>query len=92
MDLQFSLGQQVWLLNPKRSGQKVETGKISGISGAQKFHFKDIPENWFKVDVEEALQPKTALMFPNNDADQNIVANVVGTIVLWDQKHIKIAT
>jgi hypothetical protein len=59
----------VWLLNPKRSGQKVATGKISGVSGAQKFHFKDISKNRFKVDVEEALQPKTTLMLPNDDAD-----------------------
>jgi hypothetical protein len=68
----------------------VASGKINGVAGGHKFHFKEIPEKWFKVDVEEALLPETALMHPNEDADQHVVGDVVGTVVIWDQKHIKI--
>jgi hypothetical protein len=49
-------------MNPKHSTQKVASGKVSGIGGEHKFHFKEIPEKWFKVDVQEALLPETALM------------------------------
>jgi hypothetical protein len=56
-------------MNPKRSTQKVASGKVSGIGEEHKFHFKEIPEKWFKVDVQEALLPETTLMQPNEDAD-----------------------
>jgi hypothetical protein len=79
-------------MNSKRTAQKVALSTISGVPGTQKFHFKDIPENWMKVDVREALYPKTALMFPNDDIDQNIIGDAVGSAALWDQKHIKIAS
>jgi hypothetical protein len=88
--LQFSVGEEVWLMNPKRSTQKVALGKVSGIGREHKFHFKEIPEKWFKVDVQEALLPETTLMQPNEDADQHVVGDVVGTTVIWDQKHLKI--
>jgi hypothetical protein len=41
-------------------------------------------------DVQEALLPEIALMQPNEDADQYVVGDVVGTDVIWDQKHLKI--
>jgi hypothetical protein len=88
--LQFSVGEEVWLTNPKRSTQKVASGKVNGIGGEHKFHFKEIPEKWFKVDVQEALLPETTLMQPNEDVDQHVVGDVVGTAIIWDQKHLKI--
>jgi hypothetical protein len=88
--LQFSVSEEVWLMNPKYSTQKVASGKVSGIGGENKFHFKEIPEKWLKVDVQEALLPETTLMQPNEDADQHMVEDVIGTIVIWDQKHLKI--
>jgi hypothetical protein len=42
--LQFSVDEEVWLLNPKHSTQKVALGKVSGVGGEHKFHFKEIPE------------------------------------------------
>jgi hypothetical protein len=33
---------------------------------------------------------ETALMQPNEDANQHVVGDVVGTAVIWDQKHFKI--
>jgi hypothetical protein len=42
--LQFALGEEVWLINPKRSTQKVASGKVSGVAGEHKFHFKEILE------------------------------------------------
>jgi len=37
-------------------------GKISGLPGKYKFHCRDIPEPWFKVDVITVLQSGVALM------------------------------
>jgi hypothetical protein len=82
----------VWLLNPRRSSQKVAVGSVSGIGGEQKFHFREIPERCFKVDVREALQRETTLMYPNKDADQVIVGDMVGTAAIWDQKFMKLIT
>ena len=90
--MQFLLGQEVWLLNPRWTTWKVVVGTISGLPGGHKFHFRDILENWIKVDLQEALQPKSVVMYPSDDADQNIVADAVGSATLWDQKHIKIAS
>jgi hypothetical protein len=73
----------VWLINSKRSTQKVAFGE-------HKFHFKEILGKWFKVDIQEALLLETALMHPNKDADQHVVEDVVEIAVIWDQKHIKI--
>jgi hypothetical protein len=39
------------------------------MSGKHKFHFKDIPDGFFKVDVREALLPNVALMVPSADAE-----------------------
>jgi hypothetical protein len=47
--LQFSIGQEVWIMNPKRSTQKVAMGTISDVGGEAKFHFVDIPNKWFKI-------------------------------------------
>jgi hypothetical protein len=71
--LQFSIGQKAWLLNPKCSTQKVAIGTISSVGRDHKFHFRKILEKWFKVDVLEALHQETALMYPNEDADQKFV-------------------
>jgi hypothetical protein len=80
----------VWLINSKRSTQKVAFGKVNSVAGEHKFHFKEILGKWFKVDIQEALLLETALMHPNEDADQHVVEDVVETAVIWDQKHIKI--
>jgi hypothetical protein len=70
--------------------QKVAVGTVSGIGGEQKFHFKEIPERWFKWNVREALQQETTLMCPNEDADQAIVGDVIGTAAIWDHKFMKL--
>jgi hypothetical protein len=69
-------------MNPKRSTQKVVAGKVNGVGGEHKCHFKEILEKWFKVDVQEALLPEIALMQPNEDVDQHVIGDVVETIVI----------
>jgi hypothetical protein len=90
--MQFVMGQEVWLLNPRSQRKKVATGKISGYGMVDKFHFTPIPDNWFKVDVHETLMPDVALMFPNSDAEQEKVKDAVGTVAIWDQKFMRSAT
>ena len=65
-------------------------GKISGIPGKHKFHFSEIPEMWFKVDVRDVLHPGVALMFPNSEDSQEKVEDCKGTYTIWDQKYLKI--
>ena len=76
-------------MNPRAVRQKVAVGKISGLPGKHKFHFIDIPETWFKVDVREILQKGVALMFPFDANDQNVIDDVRGTSTMWDQKYLK---
>jgi hypothetical protein len=68
--VKFSMGQEVWLMNPRSYKQKVATNIISGFGGEHKFHFIPISKTWFKVDVRVALVGDVALMFPNEDAEQ----------------------
>jgi hypothetical protein len=62
----------------------VATGKINGFEGIDKFHFTSISDQWFKVDVYEALMHDVVLMFPNVDAEQERVTDVVGIAAIWD--------
>ena len=78
-------------MNPRRVKQKVASGTVSGISGQDKFHFRDIPENWFKVDVRKAHHPNVALMFPDDDADQLVIHDVLNGNTIWDGRLIKSA-
>jgi hypothetical protein len=87
--VQFSMGQEVWLMNPRCYRQKVATGTISGFGGEHKFHFTPIPETWFKVDVRVALVGDVALMFPNEDIEQMKVKDAVGSSAIWDSRYIK---
>ena len=78
-------------MNPRSTQSKVASGTISGLPGEQKFHFMDIPEKWFKVDVHEAHCPNASLMFPNEDADQAKVKDVVKGNTIWDGRYMKTA-
>ena len=86
------MGQEVWLINPRRYRQKVATGTISNFGGKHKFHFIPILETWFKVDVCVALVGDVAFMFPNEDTDQMKVKDVVGSSTIWDTGCIKCAS
>jgi hypothetical protein len=87
--LQYRCGDEVYLINPRVNRQKVAVGNISGLPGKHKFHFTDIPETWFKVDVREILQKGVALMFPFHADDQNVIDDVTGTSTVWNQKYLK---
>lgn len=76
-------------MNPRAPRQKAAVGKISGISGKHKFHFQDIPENWFKIDVQDVLLPGVKLMSPNADDEHTKIEDVKGTSTVWDQKYLK---
>jgi hypothetical protein len=76
-------------MNPRSYRQKVATGTVSGVGGEDKFHFGTIPQAWFKIDIQEALQPDVALMYPVDAADQNTVKDAVGGNAVWDQKYMK---
>ena len=80
---------KVWLLNPRMTRQSVAVGKISGLPGKHQFHFCDILETSFKVDVITILQPSVPLMYPNAEAEHSIIEHVKGTSTIWDQKYLK---
>jgi hypothetical protein len=86
---QFHFGQDVELMNFKNAREIVASGKISGVWGVDKFHFKPIPQFFYKVDVTHALIPDAPLMHPHEAGDQFLVKDVVGSSVLWSQKHMK---
>jgi hypothetical protein len=72
--------------------QKVATSTICSFGGEHKFHFTPILETWFKFDVRVALVGDVALMFPNEDAEQMKVKDVVGFSAIWDSWYIKCAS
>ena len=86
---QFTIGQVVNLINFKSPQQIVASGTISGVWGVDKFHFKPIPKPFYKVDVTHAEAGDAPLMIPHPGGDQVVVADAIGSSVLWSQKHLK---
>jgi hypothetical protein len=82
--VKLTMGQEVWLLNPRAVKQKVARGTISGIVGLYKFHFQVIRDRWLKVDIQEALVSDAALMFPNDATDHSKVEDIVNRDALWN--------
>jgi hypothetical protein len=80
--VQFNVGQSVYMISPKNKRRKVASGKISGVGGVDKFHFKVIPEFCYKVDVTTAYLGDVKLAYPHEDGDQWLVKDVVGTYTL----------
>ena len=68
----------------------VASGKISGVWGVNKFHFKAIPPFFYKMDVAHALIDDAPLMHPHEGGDQFLIRDVVGGSVLWSQQHMKV--
>ena len=87
--MQFYFGQDVELLNYKSSREIVACGKISGVWGVDKFHFKPIPQFLYKVDVSHAVIGDARLPHPHEEGDQFLVRDVVGGSALWSQNHMK---
>jgi hypothetical protein len=87
--VQYCMGQQVCLINPKNVKQKVAVGIVSGFGRIDKFHFNTIPESWLKVDVKEVVSPNADLMYPNENANQHLLKDVVGGNTVWDVKFIR---
>ena len=91
MCLQFSVGQCVHMMNARNNKQKVACGKISGVGGVDKFHFKTIPEFCYKVDVSSAIIGEVRLPYPHEAGDQWVVDDVVGGCTLWNERNLKAA-
>ena len=91
MWMQFSLGQSVNMMNPRSNKQKVASGKISGVGGVDKFHFKTIPEYCYKVDVSSVFLGEVRLPYPHEAGDQWVVDDVVGGCTLWNERNLKAA-
>ncbi len=89
--MQFSIGQSVHMMNPRNNKQKVGSGKISGVGGADKFHFKTIPEFCYKVDVNIAHLGEVRLPYPHEAGDQWVVEDVVGGCTLWNERNLRAA-
>lgn len=91
MQVTFNVGQSVHLMSPKNKRRKVATGKISGVGGVDKFHFKTIPQFCYKVDVTTAHLGDVKLAYPHEDGDQWVVGDVVGGSTLWNERSLKAA-
>ncbi len=89
--MQFSVGQSVHMMSPKNKRRKVAIGKISGVGGVDKFHFKVIPQFCYKVDVTTAYLGDVKLAYPHEDGDQWLVKDVVGGCTLWNERNLRAA-
>ena len=79
---QFTIGQIVQLMSMKNPRQIVASGKISGVWGTDKFHFKPIPKFFYKVDVTHVEIGDAPLMHPHAGGDQFLIQDVIGGSVL----------
>jgi hypothetical protein len=81
-------------MSPKNKRRKVATGKISGVGGVDKFHFKVIPQFCCKVDVTTAHIGDVKLAYPHENGDQTdqwVVKDVVGGSTLWNERSLRAA-
>ena len=86
---QLYFGQVVQLMDFKNPHTIVASGKISGVWGVDKFHFKAIRQFLYKVDVTHPLIDDAPLMHPHAGGDQFLIRDVIGGSVLWSQKHME---
>ena len=77
------------LLNFKHPRQIVASGIVSGVWGIDKFHFKEIPHSFYKVDVTKVQVGDAPLMHPHAEGDQFVLGDVIGGSVIWSQKLLK---
>ena len=91
MCMQFSVEQCVHMMNPWNNKQKVASGKISGVGGVDKFHFKTIPEFCYKVDVSAVHLGEVRLPYPHEARDQWVAEDVVGGNTLWNERNLRAA-
>jgi len=89
MPQDFSVGNKVFLMNPRAWRHKVAVGSVSGLYGSHKFHGAEIPSSWLKVDIHEALLPEVALMFPSAAVDMPLIEHATESPTIWDQKYVK---
>ena len=87
--VQFNVGQSVYMMSQKNKRQKVAIGKINGVGGVDKFHFKVIPQFCYKVDVTTTYLGDVKLVCPHEDGDQWFVKNVMGGCTLWIERNLR---
>jgi hypothetical protein len=59
------------------------------LQGSRSFTSGIFSDKWFKVDVCEAHYPNASLMFPDDDADQIKVKDVLKGNTIWDGRYLK---
>jgi len=59
------------------------------VPGEHKYHFENIPEGWWKVDVRTILHEGVSLMYPNEKGDQYNIEDVKGSSAMWGEKYLK---
>jgi hypothetical protein len=77
MCMQFSVEQYVHMMNPRNNKQKVDSGKISSVGGADKFHFKTFLKFCYKVDVSIVYLGEVCFSYPHETGDQWVVEDVI---------------
>lgn len=91
--MQFTIGQQVSLVNPSAPKQIVAAGTITAISGGsgqQLYHGQTIPKGWCRLDIAHAPGGFVDLMHPNPAGDEFKLKDVVGGNTIWDEQYIVI--
>jgi len=80
--VQFNISDYVFLMNPSIVKMKVASERISGVVEEHKFHFKEIPKLWCKVDVLDIVAFGVALMYPNEDMEQILIEHAKGSAAI----------
>lgn len=83
------MGERVLLMNPRNVRQKVAFGTVSGLAREHKIHGKDILAVWFRVNVEEVHLPNSPLMWPHADDKMQVVKDIVGSTIGWEERFMR---
>ena len=87
--VQLNVGQSMHMMNPENKRRKVASSKISSVGDVDKFHFKIIPEFYYKVNVTTTYLGDVKLAYPHMDEDQWLVKDVVGGCTLWNERNLR---
>lgn len=87
-DLQFEVGDEVWLLNSSATDMHVAVGTVISCSSAEKIHGESIPDAYVKVCVTKAICPHVELMKQNPNGDQFKIIDVVGSFTIWKKQYL----
>ena len=79
---QILIGKKVWLADAPDRKRRVATGTVLEVGANGRFHNRPIPPQHVRINLEHVVM-NIPLMVPVDEADQVLLADAMGSSVLW---------